>query len=89
MDEEGQMPTLNIKNQRVYELAKMLSERTGRSMTSVIETALERQLDDMGNDRSGIADALHALALEAAPLLQHLAPDPFADLYDEETGLPR
>ena len=83
------MPTLNIKNQRVYELAKTLSERTGRSMTSVIQTALERQLAETSDEGRGIAEALHALALEAAPLLEHLPPDPFADLYDEETGLPR
>ncbi len=83
------MPTLNIKNQRVYELAKMLSERTGRSMTSVIQTALERQLEEFWNERTGMAEAIHALALEAAPMLQHLPPDPFAELYDEDTGLPR
>ncbi|MET3803572.1 hypothetical protein ABIB25_000556 [Nakamurella sp. UYEF19] len=83
------LPTLNIKNPRVYELAKLLSERSGRSMTSVIESALERELEHTANDRSGIAERLHALALEAAPLVQHLPPDPFADLYDEETGLPR
>lgn len=83
------MPTLNIKNQHVYELAKTLSERTGRSMTSVIETALERQLADLADDRSGIAAALHALALEAAPHVAHLPADPVADLYDDETGLPK
>lgn len=83
------MPTLNIKNQRVYELAKTLSERTGRSMTSVIQLALERQLAETSDDREGIAEALHALAVEAAPMLRHLPPDPFAELYDEETGLPR
>ncbi len=83
------MPTLNIKNQRVYELAKTLSDRTGRSMTSVIETALERQLAELTDDRSGIAAALHALAVEAAPRLTHLPADPFAELYDDETGLPR
>ena len=80
---------MNIKNQRVYQLAKTLSDRTGRSMTSVIETALERQLAELADDRSGIAAALHALALEAAPHLTHLPADPFADLYDEETGLPK
>ncbi len=83
------MPTLNIKNQHVYELAKTLSDRTGRSMTSVVETALERQLAELTDERRGIADALHALAVEAAPHLTHLPADPFADLYDEETGLPK
>lgn len=83
------MPTLNIKNPRVYQLAKTLSERTGKSMTSVIEGALEKRLEELDRSRDGIAEALHALALEAAPHLTHLPPDPFADLYDEETGLPK
>lgn len=83
------MPTLNIKKQRVYELAKTLADRTGLSMTSVIEAALERQLAELSDGRRGIADALHALAVEAAPHLTHLSVDPFADLYDEKTGLPR
>lgn len=41
------MPTVNIKNGHVYEFAKALSERTGRSMTSVIEAALEQPLADL------------------------------------------
>ena len=83
------MPTLNIKNQHVYELAKTLSERTGMSMTSVIELALEKRLKELDRSREGVAEALMAIAREAAPHLTHLPPDPFADLYDEETGLPR
>ena len=58
-------------------------------MTSVIESALEQQLAQTSDRREGIAEALHALALEAAPLLRNLPPDPFAELYDEQTGLPR
>jgi len=38
------MPTLNIKNQRVYELAHELARATGTSMTSAIEAALEETL---------------------------------------------
>lgn len=83
------MPTLNIKNQHVYELAKTLSDRTGLSMTSIVEAALERQLAELTDDRRGIANALHALAVDAAPHLAHLPADPFADLYAEETGRPR
>lgn len=83
------MPTLNIKNQRVYELAKALSDRTGQSMTSVVEVALQKRLEELDRSREGIAEALMAIAREAAPHLKHLPPDPFADLYDEETGLPR
>jgi len=35
---------LSIKNPRVYQLAKTLADRTGRSMSSVIEDALESHL---------------------------------------------
>ncbi len=83
------MPTLNIKNPHVYELAKTLSERTGQSMTTVIEVALEKELEELDRSGQGIADALMAIAREAAPHLTHLPADPFADLYDEKTGLPR
>ena len=77
------------KNQRVYELAKTLAARTGRSMTTVIETALERQLAQLADDRSGIAAVLHALAVGAAPRLTHLPDKPFPELHDEGTGLSR
>lgn len=87
------MPTLNIKNQRVYELAKTLSDRTGRSMTSVIETALEKQLAAMNTDldlrRARKMAELDRIVARTAPILRQLTDDPFAELYDEETGLPR
>ena len=35
---------LNIKNERVHELAREAAHRSGRSQTSVIEEALERYL---------------------------------------------
>ena len=41
------VPTLNIKNERVYELARRLADATGASMTSVIESALEEKLERM------------------------------------------
>lgn len=83
------MPTLNIKNAHVYELAKTLSERTGRSMIGVVEGALEQRLEELDRSRDGVAGALMAMAREAAPQLRHRPPDPSADLYDEHTGLPR
>jgi hypothetical protein len=83
------LPTLNIENGHVYELAKALSERTGRSMTSVVEAAPEQQLVELDRSRDGIAAALMAVAREAAPQPADLPPDPFAELYHETTGLPR
>ena len=87
------MPTLNIKNQRVYELAKTLSDRTGRSMTSVIETALERQLTAMNTDldlrRVRKMAELDTIVARTAPVLRQLIVDPSTELYDEDTGLPR
>jgi len=46
------MPTLNIKNPRVYELARELAEATGGSMTSVIELALQQMLERVQRERS-------------------------------------
>ena len=69
------MPTLNIKNPRVYELAHELAEATGESMTSVIEVALgskcwneyaqrerQRPCSALGRDRSHRCPHAHALA---------------------------
>lgn len=44
------MPTLNIKNPRVYQLAKALADITGRSMSSDIEDALESHLVALNRD---------------------------------------
>ena len=87
------MPTLNIKNQRVYELAKLLSEKTGRSMSSVIEAALEKQVaaidDDLLARRVRRMAELDEIVARTAPVLRRLAADPVAELYDPATGLPR
>ncbi len=87
------MATLNIKSQRVYDLAKALSQRTGQTMTSVIEVALERQLAALERDRGDLRARkmaeLDALVARTAPRLADLPADAFADLYDEQTGLPR
>lgn len=87
------MPTLNIKNPRVYELARELAEATGGSMTSVIEVALEQMLQRVRHDKQADRDARLA---ELERLLERMREnfgtfdgDPTAFLYDEETGLPR
>jgi antitoxin VapB len=86
-------PTLNIKSPRVYELARELSEATGRSMTSAIEVALEEMLVRVNRRKRAADDTrraeIDAIVARAAPLLKDLPDDPTAFLYDNETGLPR
>jgi|KBSMisStandDraft_5_1062788.scaffolds.fasta_scaffold554855_2 antitoxin VapB len=87
------MPTLNIKNPRVYELARELAEATGGSMTSVIELALQQMLERVQRERSAGVTArlaeIEAIVARTAPLLRNLPADPTEFLYDPDTGLPR
>jgi len=87
------MPTLNIKNPRVYELAHELAQATGTSMTSAIEVALEQMLERVQQRQQMVRDAdqaeIEAIIARTAPLLRDLPADPTAFLYDEQTGLPR
>lgn len=39
--------SLNIKNERVHALARLVAQRTGATQTSAIEEALERRLHDL------------------------------------------
>jgi antitoxin VapB len=84
------MPTvsLNIKNERVHELARQAARRTGKSQTAVIEEALERYVGDLErHDRRVRADASIAELQRAVREQGGLAMHP-EDLYDRETGLP-
>lgn len=87
------MPTLNIKNERVYELARELADATGASMTSAIEKALEEKLERLRRRHEADIQArlaeLDAIVARTAPALLDLPDDPTAFLYDEQTGLPR
>jgi len=42
--------SLNIKNERVHQLARRAAQMTGKSQTAVIEEALERFIADRGAD---------------------------------------
>ena len=76
---------LNIKNERVHELARILSEATGRSMTAVIEEALDEKLQRLQEEE----DRENQIA-EVLALIKSLGPPPpgltsdHSDLYDEE-----
>lgn len=76
--------SLNIKNERVHELAREAARRTGMNQTSVIETALERLLADL-DDEAGTIDQLIAGLQRDISAQGPLSTD---DLYDED-GLPR
>ncbi len=75
--------SLNIKNERVHDLAREAARRTGMSQTSVIEVALERLLADMSDE--GAIDRLIAGLQKDVATHGRLSTD---DLYDE-AGAPR
>ena len=79
---------LNIKNDRVHELARILSQATGKTMTAVIEEALEEKLSRLERDREmpGKLAWLEARLKELGPPPPGLTSD-HSDLYDED-GLP-
>ena len=80
---------LNIKNERVHELARILSQATGKSMTAVIEEALDEKLRHLQEEE----DRENRIA-EVLAFIKSLGPPPLgltsdhSDLYDEH-GLPR
>lgn len=88
---------LNIKNQRVHDLARRAAEVTGKTQTGAIEEALERLLAEHDADprRARIDRVVQAVQLIVAE--QRADDDRPAnpaitaaeDLYDAVTGLPR
>jgi len=84
------MATLNIKDEKVRELAKDLADRRGTSMTGAIRSALEEALAAEIGRRDADADAVVA-RLEAISRRSAARPEPFLadeDLYDAR-GLPQ
>lgn len=79
---------LNIKNERVHELARILSQATGRTMSAIIEEALQEKLARLERERemSGKVAWLEARLAELGPPRPGLTSD-HSDLYDEH-GLP-
>ena len=79
---------LNIKNDRVHELARILSQATGKTLTAVIEEALEDKLTRLEQEREmpGKVAWLEARLKELGPPPPGLTSD-HSDLYDEH-GLP-
>jgi antitoxin VapB len=80
------VPTLNIKDPEVYDLARELARRRRTSMTAAVKQSLEQSLAVERKSREGIAEKLLEIGRRAAAM-----PEPFLtddDLYDER-GLPR
>lgn len=86
----GCVPTMNIKDPAVYELARQLASRRGTTLTGAVRAALAETLERDGIARVGMADAILEIARRSADRAKaqgvvFLADD---DLYDER-GLPR
>ncbi len=88
--------SLNIKNERVHELAREAARVTGKTQTGAIEEALMRLLEHYGENpqalaeerRRGRIDRILA-EIDALPVDPNREIRTIEDLYDPETGLPR
>ena len=80
------MPTLNIKDPVVYEMARELAKRRRISMTAAIRQSLEESLAVERTSREGIAARLIEIGNRAAAKSGPWLTDD--DLYDER-GLPK
>ena len=83
----GHVPTLNIKDPEVYQLADELARRLGTSMTQAVRTAL---LDAVQRERRIRDDYVERMS-QLARLTRDASQQPFLtddDLYDH-MGLPR
>lgn len=87
------MPALNIKNEETYKLVKELADLHGKSMTAAVTDAVREKLERDRKPRTNQSRVDHWLKvgqeLRAAADPDWLARDPFADLYDDELGLPK
>lgn len=87
------MPTLNIKDAEVHQLAQELATRTGQTMTEAVKTALREKLDRDGRRSQAHKERIvreileRAEALSRLPVLDPRSPDEIIG-YDEH-GLPK
>jgi len=80
------MPTMNIKDPRVRELARELADRRRTSLTNAVRQALVEALDRDRSSRAGMAERLMEIGRRAAAKPGPILSDD--DLYDER-GLPK
>jgi antitoxin VapB len=82
--------SLNIKSPKAYKLAKDVAQLAGESMAQAVTTALEErkarlEKEDRFEKAWGIATRMaQRLNAPGGPKMIEIA-----DLYDEETGLPK
>lgn len=86
--------TLQINSVRAEEMARRLSTLSGESVEDAVTTALEERLSRLDVPppcRKMSVEEIRARVAEirAAMTPEQLAWDYDADLYDEETGLPK
>ena len=87
--------SLNIKSERVHQLAREAARVTGKSQTSVIEEALVRLLADhdrgrqMEERRRRVHQLLEEIDATMTVERQGNIQEAMNELYDDETGLPR
>lgn len=87
---------MNIKNERVHELARRAASVTGKSQTGAIEEALTRLLADYDIDPeqhrvTAKVDKVHSIvrAYLDTPSDSDRTIRRVEDLFDKRTGLPR
>lgn len=80
---------LNIKDPRVHDMVKQIAEITGTSQAAAVESAVEQKLRELL--AANRAERILALGSDAASRMtaEERAFDYDAELYDDETGLPR
>ena len=73
---------LNIKNERVHELARRAAKCTGRTQTGAIELALERLLAEYEDAAAERSAAIDAAVARAERIIQELPPMTFEYMND-------
>ena len=87
--------SLNIKNEETHRLVRQLAELTGQSQTSAVEDAVRRRLAELTADQAAerrterIRDIVQRAQEAAATDPEWLRRDWDAELYDNQTGLPK
>ena len=80
---------LNIKDPEAHRLAKELAAVEGTTMTEAVTSALRGALEEHDHQRRVKRELLLGIIAAARSRDDHPVTDPFEDLYDPTTGLPR
>lgn len=89
--------TLQIDNVHIEQLARRLAEATGLSQDDAVEMALREKLSRVEADAPKTGRprlSVEEMKARAARIRAHMTPEQLAwdyeaDLYDDETGLPK